>query len=237
MQFNPTDKAVSLIGDIDFLLFGTSATLNTAYSLTDRTRNVNKSWDEALSILYKADPNYKWDDTSNTDFPLATINLTAGLDHYTILDAAQVIHRVRMKAPSGKFITLTLKNRSEFSDSELEEAGTPRYFYKMGNAIFPIPIPNYSYSLGVELEFQRGGNHFTIADTTKEPGFDSQFHEYLSVGAALRYALANGLNDKITLLTQQKTAIADAMRNHYETRSKENHVSLKLKRPSNRYGL
>src|SRR3990172_7051999 len=100
MKFNPTDKAVSIIADIDFLLFGDSSVLNTDYSLTDRTRAVNLAWDEAVAELYKADPNHKWDDTSNADFPFATLDLTANQDHYTLLDSALVIHRVRMKDSS-----------------------------------------------------------------------------------------------------------------------------------------
>jgi len=237
MQFNPTDKSISLIGDIDFLLFGDSTTLNTAYALVDRVRNVNIEWDEALTILYRADPNYKWDDVSNTDFPIATITLTSGLDHYTMLDSAQVIHRVRAKDLNGSWVTLDPVLRRELSDSELEATGTPKKYYKSDGAIFPVPIPNYGYSAGFELEFQRGGNHFVTGDTTKEAGFNSQFHQFLSVGAALRYALANGMDEKIKLLQQQKTAIADAMREHYEMRSPDEHPKLKLKRVSRGTGL
>src|SRR3990167_2023029 len=107
MQFNPTAKENSIIGDIDFLLFGDSSTLNTDYSITDRTRNVNIAWDEAVSELYKADPNWKWDDTTNTDLPCATTDMVAAQDHYDILDSALVIHRVRMKDSNGEYVTLT----------------------------------------------------------------------------------------------------------------------------------
>jgi hypothetical protein len=69
MEFNPTSKEDSLIGDIDFLLFGDSSTLNTDYSLVDRTRNINIAYDETVSELFKADPNFMWDDTTNTDLP------------------------------------------------------------------------------------------------------------------------------------------------------------------------
>ena len=238
MQFNPDDKAVSLIGDIDFLLFGSSATLNADYSLTDRTRNVNIAWDEAVSILYKADQNHKWDDTTNPDIPLATLSLTANQDHYTLLESALVIHRVRVKNRQGKWITLTPKLRRELSDTDLAATGTPSTYYKVGGVVFPVPVPDYGAEGGVELEFQRGANHFTIASTTAEPGFNAQFHQYLSVSAALRYAVANGMAEKVKTLSGQKTAIAETMREHYQLRSPDERPKLKLKRRQARtYGL
>jgi hypothetical protein len=238
MQFNPSDKSISIIGDIDFLLFGDSATLNTAYSLADRTRNVNIVWDEAVAELYKADPNHKWDDTSNTDFPFATLDLTGNQDHYTLLDSALVIHRVRMKDSNGQLITLTPRLRSELSDTELNSTGSPSKYYKLGGAVFPIPVPDYSAGDGVEIEFQRGANHFTTADTTAEPGFNSQFHQFLSVGAALKYAIAHGMEKKTNQLRAEKELIRNAMREHYQMRSPDERPRFRLRQKSVRsYGL
>lgn len=230
MQFNPTDKSNSIIADIDFLLFGDGSTLNTDYSLIDRTRNVNKAWDEAVAELYKADPNYKWDDTSNADFPLATLAITSGLDHYTLLESALVIHRVRMKDSGGTLRTLSPVERRELSDSDLNATGSPSKYYKMGGAIFPVPVPNYGAAGGVEIEFQRGANHFTTADTDDSPGFNSQFHHYLSIDAALRYAVSNGLREKTAQLRADKEAVRKAMVEHYERRSPDARPQLKLRR-------
>ena len=237
VQFNPSNKVDSIIGDIDFLLFGDSATLNTDYSLIDRTRNINIVWDEAVAELYKADPNYKWDDITNTDFPFATTDLIADQDHYTLLDSALVIHRVRVKDTAGVFYTLTPALRSELSDSELNATGTPDKYYKIGGAVFPLPVPNYGSTAGVELEFQRGGNHFVSTDITKKPGYNPQFHQFLSVGAALRYAIANGMDKKIVQLEADKERIRKAMVEHYQLRSPDEKPRFRLARPSARYGL
>lgn len=238
MKFNPTDKADSIIADIDFLLFGNSETLNTNFSLTDRTRNINIMLDEVVSELYKADPNYQWDDTTNSDFPTATLELTQSQDHYTMLDSASVIWRVRMKDSSGVFRTLKPRLKSEFSDSDLNSTGgTPVGYYKLGGAVFPVPVPNYGYSAGVELTFQRGANHFTIASTDAEPGFNSRFHQYLSVGSAHRYAVANGLIKKARELRALKLEIKDDIGNHYKRRSPDDRTRLRLKRRTTNYGL
>lgn len=219
MVFSDTSTFQGLVQDIDFLLFGSSAVQNTDYSLADRVRNINTTWDEAIVELYKADPNNKFDDTTNTDFPLATLPLVAGQDHYALLDSALVIHGVRIMDQNGAFKTLTPVLKSQLGDSELNATGTPDKYYKMGGAVFPVPIPNYGYAGGVELEFQRGGNHFTAASTTASPGFNPQFHRFLSLGAALDYAIANGMQKKISNLGAQKEAMRLKMIEHYQRRS------------------
>ena len=237
MQFNPTDKSVSIIGDIDFLLFGDSASLNTDYSLTDRTRNINIAWDEVVAELYKADPNHLWDDTTNTDFPIATTALVNALDHYTMLDSSLVVHRVRMKDAQGNWITLTPRARRELTDDELNATGTSDKYFKLGEAIFPLPVPDYGVGAGFELTFQRGGNHFTTTDTTKSPGFNSQFHQILSISAALRYALANGMEKKVKVLQEMKEDIRSKMVEHYQLRAPDERPKFKLKRNTRNYGL
>lgn len=239
MQFNPPlAKEKSIIADIDFLLFGTSEEFNSEYSLADRTRNVNLSYDDVVVELFKADPNFMWDDTTNSDFPCATTDLVSGQDHYIIPDGSMVINRVRIKDRSGKWKTLTPVQRRELSDSELASTGEPQYYYKIDNALFPVPVPTYGADEGLELEFQRGGNHFSTTDTTASPGFDSKFHQALSVGASLRYAMANGLREKVSFLTAEKERIRVAIQEHYQRRAPDRKPSIQLKNKNIRnYGL
>lgn len=238
MQFNPVDKSISIVADIDFLLFGDSSVFNTEYSLTDRARNVNIVLDEAVTEMFKADPNFMWDDTTNPDFPIATLDVDANRDNYVLPDASLVFNRVRIKDQNGKFRTLTPSTRRKMSDTDLDSVGTPDKYYKIDNAIFPVPVPNYSSTLGLEIEFQRGANHFSSTDTTKSPGFASIFHQILSVGAALRYAMSNGMKEKASFLTAEKEKIRLAIRDHYQGRSPDERPKLALKKqPISNYRL
>jgi len=230
MQFNPSSTPEnSLISHIDFLLFGDSTSLNAKYVIADRTRNINIAYDEVVSDIYKADPLHQWDDSNNSDFPIATLALTAAQDHYTMLDTALVVHRVRMKDSNGTLRTLTPVLRRQLSDSQIIATGTPNKYYKIGGAIFPVPIPDYSASAGVELQFQRGGNHFTTSDTTTAPGFNSQYHDILAISAALTYAQAHGMNNKINMLTNLKKERKNEMIEYYRTRSPDQQPQLQLK--------
>lgn len=237
MVFSDAVTYQGLIQDIDFLLFGNGALFNTDYSLADRTRNINIEWDAVISELFKADPNHKWDDTTNADLPFATLTLTSNLDHYDLLDSALVIHRVRMKDKGGTLKTLIPAVRSELTDAELNSTGEPDKYYKIGGVVFPVPVPDYGFAEGVELEFQRGANHFVSTDTVKTPGFASQFHNILSVGAALRYAISQGMKNKIAQLRADKESIRNAIREHYEKRSPDEKPKLKLRRNTLHYGL
>lgn len=238
MEFNPTSKYNSIVGDIDFLLFGDSTTFNSDYSLADRTRNVNIAYDEIVAELYKADPNYKWDDSTNSDYPIAKTDLVADKDNYLLLDSALVVHRVRVLDPNGQWVTLTPMVRSEISDSDLSaRGGTPDKYFKFGGGVFPLPVPDYGATKGFEIEFQRTGNHFATTDTTKSPGFNSQFHQLLSVKAAKRYALANGLPKKVTMLNDMEKEINAKMLEHYQLRSLDEKPRFKLKRSTVGTGL
>lgn len=232
MQFNPSDKTNSIIASIDFLLFGKSDVFNTDYTLIDRARNVNNALDEIISELFKADPNFKWDDTTNEDFPIAWLDLVALREDYVLPDSSLVFHRVRIKNSEGKFVTLEPCDRRDLSDDELNESGIPTKYYKIDNAVFPIPVPNYGYTEGLEIEFQRGANHFTAEDTDKAPGFASQFHRFLAVSAAMEYALANGMTDKYTLFDKEKEKIRAAIQAHYQTRSPDKKPHFSLKKPN-----
>jgi hypothetical protein len=230
MQFNNSSSTeLSLISHIDFLLWSTGATLNTDYSLADRTRNINAAWDDVVVDLFKADPNFIWDDLNNTTYPVATTPLVANRTHYTILDSMLVISRVRAKDRNGTYRTLTPRNRDEISDDVLNSSGEPTEYYNIGGSLFPVAIPDYSYAAGLEVQFKRGGNHFTIADTTKEPGFASQFHQILAIKAAKIYAIANGLTEKVNMLTGLEKEMQMKMIEFYQRRNPDDKPGLRLK--------
>jgi len=219
MQFNDTTNKQGIIQHIDFLLFGNGSVFHKAYSLEDRTRNSNLAFDEAVTRLMKADPNWQWDDSNNTTLPIAETDLNPNQDNYGFASELMVIRRVRVKDKQGNFRTLDPVQRTELNDSQLKATGVPRHYYKIGRSVLPVPIPDYGADKGLEVQFQRGANYFNSNDTTKTPGFDQTFHEYIPVVASLKYAISKNMNTKITTLTNEKQRIEQAMMEHYERRA------------------
>jgi hypothetical protein len=83
------------------------------------------------------------------------------------------------------------------------------------------------------MYFQRAPSYFTSGDTTKQPGFPSIFHRYLSLGAAYDYA-----KKKLLPQTNQLRAdileMEDAMRTFMSLRSKDERLALTAKQRSYR---
>lgn len=238
MVFSDTTDYQGLVQDIDFLLFGDGTTFNNDYSIEDRTRNINNAYNSVIADLFKADPNFMWDDTTNVDLPIATTTLVANQTNYQMPDKSLVVIRLRVHDKNGNMKTLEPVQRSELTDAELTETGEPRYYYKIDNAIFLAPVPDYGGAAGMELHFQRSGVYFADDDTTKTPGFASIFHNILSIKAALVYARANGMSEKVSVLKDMEQEIEHDIREHYQRRSPDKPPSLKLKNRSvNSYGL
>lgn len=189
----------SIVDDIDFW----AGTNSTTYPIAAKTRNANQAGDRVTSIILRFDTSWEWDDFNNTDLPIATTSLVSGQADYSIAATHLKILRVRAKDANGNWQTLRPGSRRNLSDSDLEQTGTPGTYDKLGNSIFVNSIPNYASSGGLEVQFQRGGEYFTTSDTTKEPGFASQFHRLISLHAALDYCDKNNLAKRAAALRKK----------------------------------
>lgn len=194
MRFNDaTNKEQSLYHDA---LFWVGAK-ELSFDITEFTRSANFALDAVLRKIYRTDGRFQYDDRNNTDLPIATTDLVAGEDHIPLEDKHLKIERFRIKDKQGNWKTLKPIDRREASDDQLNETGEPEYYDKLGNNAFLIPAPDYSVEGGAELQFQRGSNYFTVSDTTKEPGFPSLFHRYISLFPARDHVLANTIPNKL----------------------------------------
>lgn len=72
----------------------------------------------------------------------------------------------------------------------------------------------------LRVTFTREIDEFTTSDTTQEPGIDEPFHDMLSVGASLDYAMVKGLaikNDLGTLMQDYEIRL----KAYYSTKNKD----------------
>ena len=236
MVFNDPENKQGIIQHIDFLLFGTSDDFHEAYSLVDRVRNCNLAYDEVVTILFEADPYWNWEDSNHEKLPIGEIDVQSGKDNYSMKDSFVIVNQVRIKDKDGNYKTLESVNRKEINN--LEATGVPDKYYKIGKSIFPHPIPDYSSKKGLEVQFQRTGDYFEKDDLEKEPGFAGNFHELIPIIASMKWAMANGMKDKINVLDNAKQIKLQRLDRQYKKRGKDKNSGFEVeKRNIKRLGL
>lgn len=217
MVFSDSTNKAGIVEDIDFLAISDSV----SYPIAQKTRNANRAMDKVVSLIFNSDGVWEWDDSNQTDLPIATTNLVSGQYDYAFAVSHLKINRVLVKDSSGNWSTI-----DQFDNTEDKAvpflvggaSGKPQAYNKMAGSIFLYPTPDYNSTGGLKIIFQRPSTYFTVADTTKEPGFASIFHRYLSLSAAYDYCLAKKL-DKLPLLKKEMTDMEQAIEVFYSNRN------------------
>lgn len=159
----------------------------------DFTRSANSALDRVVALILRADKTWQWNDNNlSTELIDTSTALVSGTQKYAISVNWLKIARVRAKDSGGNWVTLEKVDRKQLTDSQLAASGTPYAYDLLGGYIYLFNIPNYASTGGLEVQFQRGADYFVVADTTKVPGFASQFHRLISMYAALDYLERNG---------------------------------------------
>lgn len=228
MQFNSHADNADLYSDARFWC-GIANTDTTSYPLVDFTRNANFALDRAVALVMKSDGKWQYDDTNNTDLPIATTSLVASQQDYGLAVTHLKVQRVRIKDQQGNWITLDPIDRRDLTDSQLTAAaGDPKKYDKVGNSFFLHPKPSYASSSGLEVQFQRGASYFITTDTTKTPGFATHFHRLVSLYAALDYCEVNSLDKRAAKIRANIQVLEAELVTHYSSRDADAKVSLKI---------
>jgi hypothetical protein len=184
----------SLIEDITFR---TSADLN-MFPLADRTRYINEAYSRAAYIIMKADGRMTWDDPNHPDQPISTFDLVKNQAEYNIFSSTPsvlqdwlAIQRVDIFNSGGVGVQLVELDQQDYkgvAQSEMEKSPSiPYAFDLVGSIMRMYPAPDYDYSGGCTIWFDRAPSYFTVSDTVKRPGFDTRCHQYLSIYASHQF--------------------------------------------------
>lgn len=234
MQFNSEASNNDLYSDCrDWC--GIEETDTTTYPLTKFTRAANKGLDKAVTLIMKSDARWKWDDLNQTDLPIGTTDLVSGQIDYGLDTSHLKVRRVRIKDPSGTWITLDRVSRRERTDSqENATSGTPESYDLIGNSVYLDKQPNYSSTGGVEVQFQRGASYFVTTDTTKKPGIASQFHQLISLYPAEEYCAKNDMSKRLAAIQKAIEKMEADVQVFYSQRDEDEQPQITFKR--NDYG-
>ncbi len=236
MVFSDSTGKGGIIEEIDFLL----QTDATDYPVAQKTRNCNRWYDRAVTIILQADSKWEWDDLNKTDLPISTTSLVANQQDYSISAAGFLkILKVECKDSAGNWGALRQIDQSQRKDIAMTEyrevAGTPVEFDLFSNSIFLYPKPSYASSGGLKVYFQRTPDYFEADDTDTEPGFAVPYHRLLSYGAALDYCIANNMAGRIPMLQNEISRLEGGLIQHYSSRNKDMKNTITLEKEN--YGV
>ena len=234
-----------IVEECDFLVSSDSVT----YPIEQKTRNANRALDKVLSLILSADGRWQYDDTNNTDLPIASTNIISGQQDYSFNTDMITVTRVEIKDPEANWNYLNPFDQRDLMPAQptplprwgtagvsfnngfsltdfMETPGTPVYYDKIASSVFLYPAPNYNSTLGLKVYFQRTPNYFLTTDTTKQPGFATHLHRYISLSMAYDYAVAKTLSDKKRELREEMLVMERAIVEHYNIRKKDEKVRM-----------
>lgn len=203
MQYNSDSDNQDIVSAIK----DKTATVGTSLGIKAITRSANYANRKIWAWIHDAYGGWLYDDSNNTsDFPSAKNTLTSGQDNYPIPSEALTIRFVSVRENNNgewynlKPITEELLNERQAEESFLSDNSTPTYYMPYGNSIKIFPASNYTQASSLRVSYDRGSTSFASTDTTKTPGFVSEFHDAVAVGAAADIARNKSLPNRRELV-------------------------------------
>lgn len=230
LSLSSITEAPSIIEDIDFLV----KTNSVSFPVAQKLRIINKVNYDVTTDILRYQSNWEFDDTNESDFPIATRSLVASQKDYDLPSTMVKLLRVEVKDSGGNYQRVYQFDETQVDQalSEFEKTdGLPRYYREIGNSIELYPAPasaDVTISEGLKCYYQRVIQDFTNADADLEPGFAKQFHPILSVGTAYEYAQINQL-PVTPVLKAKLDELREGLREYYSSRNREVRTALQTK--------
>ena len=160
--------------------------------LKEFTAYANKTNRDVWRMIFDVYGGWQYDDSNQTDLPEATCTLTSGTDVYAVPTVTLTIIGIEVKDDGGVWHALTPltdeKIRETGSETEfLDTDSDPKYYKLIGDTIRLYPGPDYTQAASLKVFYDRGSHDFVSTDTTATPGFVSEFHDIVPVGASMAY--------------------------------------------------
>lgn len=231
MTFNNTTTKDGILQDCEFWLFASNygQITNDTNLLKTFTALSNRALDSVVTTIFESDDRWEFDDTTYTDYPIATTDLNNSQRDYVLSVSHLKVIRVEAKDSNGLWVKLKPKDLVDITiarDEYMKNDAQPMYYDKVANSVFLYPAPNYDSTGGLRVYYQREPNYFLSTDTDKEAGFSSILHRLISLKACYDYAVANNLTDKITTLNNAITVKTDELRKFYGRRNKDEKLKI-----------
>jgi len=207
-----------LKNDVYFLTNSSSAT----YLDDDLLRNLNRHYDDVVTLIWDSVGDWSFDDSNKPNLPIAVCNLVDGQQQYSLPTDARKIERVEVEDDEGNWVLLKPIDKSQITvalDEYMSTAGLPVKYNLIGENIFLYPAPSSSdVTLTKGLKIYVSRSVTPLSASGDEPGFSSEFHRILSLGAAQDFCIANELASKEADLRREKERLMVQLKTFYAQR-------------------
>lgn len=225
MQFNDTTTRQGIIQYCERQCrLGSGGISGTTALLEDFTAYANTIMSRLWHVIFNATGSWLYDDANRTDLPQATTSLINGTALYVTPSQALTISRGEVMDEAGNWHPLIALAQEEVPvaiDEFRDGDGLPRFFRMIGDTVELFPAPNYNSTGGLKLYFDRGAVLFSTSDTTAQPGFASEYHDLVHLGASLEYMDIKMASDPATKVARKKyTERSKELKEFYKKRFK-----------------
>jgi len=225
MQFSNTTTRGGLIQDCERLTDkGVGTISGNTNELKDFTARINKALSEVFHLIFSSSGIWNFDDSNQTDLPVAKRDIVSGTDSYLLPDGITSIERIDIYDADGNTWELQQYPLYKITNGEadfLTGGGRPIYYRLFGDVVKVYPAPNYDATLGLAVYFGRELVSFSSTDTTAEPGFASPYHDILSLMASADWFIAKQPQSPTLVKLEQKLLQRRAdLVNYYRRRNR-----------------
>jgi hypothetical protein len=199
---------------------GDTGITGTASVLATFTAYCNEASRQVWHWIFTSCGGWQYDDSNQTDLPAATATLTDSQNTYALPSTALTVQSISIKNESGDWYDLKplteeiIRSTGNSVEEFFETDGAPLYYTLVGNTIRLFPASNYTQADSLRVCFERGSVAFASTDTTKTPGFASEYHGVIPLLASIMWLKVKTPQDATLQMFR-----ADAM--EFEQRIKE----------------
>lgn len=228
MQFSNTTTNLGMIQMYErYTGLGIASVSGVTARLQEATGYLNMANRKAWSAIFLSYGGWQYEDSNQTNLPIATASLSSGQATYALPSGATTVSTIEVLNTGGTWEALTPVTNEMIKDSGsisgfTTSNGTPRYYTLVGQTITLYPPPNYSQASSLRVWYDRGAFDFVQTDTTATGGLDSNFHDILPLDAAITYlSIYEPNSNKIGLFKQDRDRMLLDIKSVYAQRYKD----------------
>lgn len=228
MQFSDTTNYQGLIQMCELRTkLGIGAISGSTSYLKEFVSYINQHNRSIWHNIFVAYGGWQYDDENYNNLPSATTSLVANTSTYSLPEGSLTVRGISIKDESGNWNEMIPLNEEEIRDvqspDEFEKTpGDPKYFRLVGRTIKLYPTPNYSQSASLKVYIDRGSVAFSYDATTSSPGFASEYHDLLWMGAVIEWMIINTpTNSTLQEIKNNYNIKIQQMKEYYQIKFKQ----------------